>query len=229
MSNILYIINPAGHGGAGKKVWERMQSTLPDRIDPDDVHFTERQGHAREIAAAAEGYDIVAAVGGDGTVGEVLSGIMALPELEQVDGIIGVEDLVEDGDRRRAVRVEEAHQILVETYNWFTEGFDTADLKDAKALLEELAEQGVLLEALADEVGADFVVLGGKSGDPYAKLIAARESTVALVVINGVRRYGQARFLRGIDGVESRTVANASPTANAICPMSNSAGRVENW
>jgi len=24
-------------------------------------------------------------------------------------------------------------------YNWFTEGFDTADLKDAKALLDELA------------------------------------------------------------------------------------------
>jgi hypothetical protein len=25
------------------------------------------------------------------------------------------------------------------SYNWFTEGFDTADLKDAKALLDELA------------------------------------------------------------------------------------------
>jgi adenylate cyclase len=29
--------------------------------------------------------------------------------------------------------------MLAEVYNWFTEGFDTADLKDAKALLEELA------------------------------------------------------------------------------------------
>jgi len=27
-------------------------------------------------------------------------------------------------------------------YNWFTEGFDTADLKDAKALLEELGDPG---------------------------------------------------------------------------------------
>jgi tetratricopeptide (TPR) repeat protein len=33
---------------------------------------------------------------------------------------------------------EEAHMKLAEIYNWFTEGFDTADLKDAKALLEEL-------------------------------------------------------------------------------------------
>jgi hypothetical protein len=29
--------------------------------------------------------------------------------------------------------------MLAEIYNWFTEGFDTADLKEAKALLDELA------------------------------------------------------------------------------------------
>jgi class 3 adenylate cyclase/predicted ATPase len=34
---------------------------------------------------------------------------------------------------------EEARQLLAEIYSWFTEGFDTADLKDAKALLEELS------------------------------------------------------------------------------------------
>jgi predicted ATPase len=31
-----------------------------------------------------------------------------------------------------------AHQLLAESYSWFTEGFDTADLQEAKALLEEL-------------------------------------------------------------------------------------------
>lgn len=34
---------------------------------------------------------------------------------------------------------KEAHQMLAEIYNWFTEGFDTADLQEAKALLEELS------------------------------------------------------------------------------------------
>jgi hypothetical protein len=29
--------------------------------------------------------------------------------------------------------------MLAEIYNWFSEGFDTADLKDAKALLDELS------------------------------------------------------------------------------------------
>ena len=34
---------------------------------------------------------------------------------------------------------EEARQLLAEIYGWFTEGFDTADLQEAKALLEELS------------------------------------------------------------------------------------------
>ena len=34
---------------------------------------------------------------------------------------------------------KEAHQLLAEIYGWFTEGFDTKDLQEAKALLDELA------------------------------------------------------------------------------------------
>jgi class 3 adenylate cyclase/tetratricopeptide (TPR) repeat protein len=41
--------------------------------------------------------------------------------------------LLRDTDRR-----DEARAMLAQIYNWFTEGFDTADLKDAKALLDEL-------------------------------------------------------------------------------------------
>jgi predicted ATPase len=31
---------------------------------------------------------------------------------------------------------EEARKLLAEVYSWFTEGFDTADLQEARALLE---------------------------------------------------------------------------------------------
>ena len=34
---------------------------------------------------------------------------------------------------------QEAHDLLAPTYNWFTEGFETVDLREAKALLEDLA------------------------------------------------------------------------------------------
>jgi predicted ATPase len=35
-------------------------------------------------------------------------------------------------------RLDEAHQLLAEIYGWFTEGFDTKDLQEAKALLDSL-------------------------------------------------------------------------------------------
>ncbi len=34
---------------------------------------------------------------------------------------------------------QEADALLAQVYGWFTEGFDTLDLKEAKALLDELA------------------------------------------------------------------------------------------
>jgi predicted ATPase len=34
---------------------------------------------------------------------------------------------------------DEARELLAPIYSWFTEGFDTLDLKQAKALLDELA------------------------------------------------------------------------------------------
>jgi len=34
---------------------------------------------------------------------------------------------------------DEASKVLAEIYNWFTQGFDTADLKDAKVLLDKLS------------------------------------------------------------------------------------------
>jgi predicted ATPase len=36
-------------------------------------------------------------------------------------------------------KVSEARELLAPVYGWFSEGFDTRDLKDTKAVLEELA------------------------------------------------------------------------------------------
>jgi tetratricopeptide (TPR) repeat protein len=50
---------------------------------------------------------------------------------------ISLARLLRDTGRR-----DKARSTLAEIYNWFTEGFDTADLKDAKALLDELGGTG---------------------------------------------------------------------------------------
>ena len=54
-------------------------------------------------------------------------------KLFQLRGTTSLARLMRDTGRR-----DEALAMLAEIYNWFTEGFDTADLKDAKALLEVL-------------------------------------------------------------------------------------------
>jgi len=36
-------------------------------------------------------------------------------------------------------KTKEAHKMLAKIYGWFTEGFDTKDLQEAKVLLEELS------------------------------------------------------------------------------------------
>jgi predicted ATPase len=40
---------------------------------------------------------------------------------------------------QRQGKCAEARELLAPIYGWFTEGFDTADLQEAKALLAELA------------------------------------------------------------------------------------------
>jgi YegS/Rv2252/BmrU family lipid kinase len=73
----LIIVNPQAKHGEGDKltpVIEQLLATLPH-----DTVETKSPGHAVEIAAAAEGYEVVVAVGGDGTVHEVLNGLMRHP------------------------------------------------------------------------------------------------------------------------------------------------------
>ena len=48
--------------------------------------------------------------------------------------------------RQQQGRPQEAVALLAPVYGWFTEGFDTADLKEAKALLNELTEPAIAAE-----------------------------------------------------------------------------------
>ena len=78
LGRALLIVNPtAKHGETGEllPVIERLLQNVPH-----DTVLTERMGHAIELAAAAGCYDTVVAVGGDGTVHEVLNGLMVHPE-----------------------------------------------------------------------------------------------------------------------------------------------------
>lgn len=73
----LIITNPqACHGEAERlaPIIEKLLSSVPH-----DTVETREAGHATELAASAADYDVVVASGGDGTVHEVLNGLMRIP------------------------------------------------------------------------------------------------------------------------------------------------------
>ena len=79
MTRYKIIANPAASHGKGAKAIPQVESELT-RLGLDfDLVRTERPGHGIELArqAALDGYDVVVGVGGDGTVNEVLNGLMA--------------------------------------------------------------------------------------------------------------------------------------------------------
>ena len=88
MRNIHFIINPAGNGGAGLRVWETFKNAWAVPIAAEHVTFTTRSGHARELAGSFAECGLIVVAGGDGTIGEVISGIMGLPEPRPKLGII---------------------------------------------------------------------------------------------------------------------------------------------
>ncbi|MFL7838838.1 MAG: diacylglycerol/lipid kinase family protein [Candidatus Promineifilaceae bacterium] len=73
----MIILNPnadLGHGADFLEIIKEIIRPLPEV----EIVPTDRSGHARELAkqAVADGYDIVVAAGGDGTINEVVNGIM---------------------------------------------------------------------------------------------------------------------------------------------------------
>jgi YegS/Rv2252/BmrU family lipid kinase len=73
----LFIVNPAAGGGRGLARWREFSQKLRDDRTSGDEVVTTRPGEAMEIARQAAGErDLIVAVGGDGTVFEVLSGLL---------------------------------------------------------------------------------------------------------------------------------------------------------
>jgi len=81
----VFIVNPkAGDGSTGSD-WPLIKSVAEDRLGRFEAYFTGGPGDAREIAKAAiaRGAEQLICVGGDGTLNEVVNGLMALGEVSK--------------------------------------------------------------------------------------------------------------------------------------------------
>lgn len=77
-----FIVNPMANKGSCGKRWPRIRAELESAlgvIAPDDVALTHARNHASALArdAVSAGYRRIVAVGGDGTLSEVVNGVIA--------------------------------------------------------------------------------------------------------------------------------------------------------
>lgn len=96
MTRYKIIVNPISGRGSGERAVPEIEERLRDCGLDFDVARTGKPWHAAELAqqAVVEGYDVVVAVGGDGTSNEVLNGLMLAKQADEARqvcmGIIGV-------------------------------------------------------------------------------------------------------------------------------------------
>lgn len=78
----LFIVNPNSRSGLGREVWNGVESVLKEKQIEYEVYFTKYQRHATKIVEelTSDGKEhTLVVLGGDGTIGEVMTGI-AHPE-----------------------------------------------------------------------------------------------------------------------------------------------------
>ena len=80
MKSLLLIINPVAGRGTYKNGLGEALHVLHSAGYAPTVRFTTRAGEAVELAAASAGYDMLCCMGGDGTLSDVIEGLMRLPE-----------------------------------------------------------------------------------------------------------------------------------------------------
>jgi YegS/Rv2252/BmrU family lipid kinase len=99
----LVIVNPASADGATRDAWPKIASDLRTHFGAFSVAFTEAAGHGRQLAAEAAKQDtkLIIACGGDGTISEVVNGILESNKETE----LGVLPSGTGGDFRRTLRM----------------------------------------------------------------------------------------------------------------------------
>ena len=107
MAETLIIVNPRSANGRAGRNWPQIESTLKARLPfPFDVAFTEQQGHATEISReAALDYERIVVLGGDGTLNEVVNGLIVDDRLVNAEGVLGIIRYGTGGDFARGLGI----------------------------------------------------------------------------------------------------------------------------
>ncbi len=101
----LVIVNPASAAGATGRRWERTARQLSAALGSFEHAFTREPGHATSLARRAlrEGFEMVVAIGGDGTLNEVVGGFFEAGVALAPEALLGIVALGTGSDFARTI------------------------------------------------------------------------------------------------------------------------------
>jgi diacylglycerol kinase (ATP) len=104
---IAAIANPCAAGGRAGKLWPRIAQQLRARLGEVTVGLTNCPGHATRIARELleSGFDLIIAVGGDGTVSEVANGFLHDDKLIRSEAQLGIIPIGTGSDFQRTIGI----------------------------------------------------------------------------------------------------------------------------
>jgi YegS/Rv2252/BmrU family lipid kinase len=198
-SGVVFVVNPASANGSTGRRWPELAHRAAGLGLSGESLLTERQGHGAELArrAAEDGARLVVAVGGDGTVNEVVNGLLAVegepPELAVIPRGTGTDFVRHFGIPAKlegavgvalagAVRPIDAGRCTYRSWSG----------EDASAYFANSASAG-MSGAVAQRANSTTKALGGKASFLYATLavFARWHATDMEVVVDGERRSGR--------------------------------------
>lgn len=103
---IMAIVNPAAGGGKTVKIWPKKSKYFKKKFSNFSEVYTEEAGEAVEIASKAveENYEYIMSVGGDGTVNEIINGMLSVKKDDRKTKLI-VYPLGTGSDLSRALKL----------------------------------------------------------------------------------------------------------------------------
>jgi YegS/Rv2252/BmrU family lipid kinase len=189
--NIAVVLNPKSANGKTAGAWSRVRRRLPDAVD---VFETKYPGHGIDLAAEAirGGARTVVAVGGDGTVNEVVNGFFDRDKPIADDAVLGIVPHGTGSDLIRTLRLPadeaEAAEIIRRGKSRFIDlaqvRYTTREDKPAFRYCVNLISFG-MGGAVAARANRSSKPIGGKTAFLTATLITAlhyRGNTVTLVL-----------------------------------------------
>lgn len=115
---IAAVVNPCAAGGETAERWPQIIKILERRFGSIAARLTERRGDATGLARdfLRDGFDVIVAVGGDGTINEVANAFFEGDKPVRPESVLGILSLGTGGDFRRSLamdtRLGEAIEVL---------------------------------------------------------------------------------------------------------------------